>query len=418
MRRTPVALLAVLALTLALPAAAARKPAAAGAAGKATAAAPGETPFRIGYLEWSADPRYGEERVKAQYPLQPWGRPVSGAEQAIREAGFAGAALKIKFTLDRRSGANAAELADTIKTMAGQGVSWFILDANAEVIADVARRTASLPVALLNIAAPEDSLRGAQCQSRLLNVIPNVAMLTDALAQYLVARRWANVLVLKGPSSADAEMAAAWARSAKRFGLKIVDTKPFKLGQDPRERELNNLQLLTGSRDYDAVFVADTDGEFARAVPYQTAKPRPVIGAAGLVADGWHWSWERDGARQLNNRLIKAAGRPVTSYDWAAWMAVKSVVEAVVRSGSTDFAKSYATLRGPGIVLDGFKGFRMGYRAWDGQLRQPILLNTGNWAIAIAPIEGFLDPANNLDTLGFDAKETLCPKDKSFGVSQ
>ena len=377
-----------------------------------------DSAFKIGYLEWSADPRYDEERVKAQYPLQPWGRPYSGAEQAIRETAFAGAALKLKFTLDKHSGAGAAELAETVKQMAGQGVSYFVIDASAEIVAEVARRTASLPVALLNISAPEDSLRGAQCQSRLLHVIPNYSMLTDSLAQYLVSRRWSSVLVLRGPNPGDAEMANAWARSAKRFGVKIADTRPFKLGQDPRERELNNLQLLTGSKDYDAVFVADADGEFARGVPYQTAKPRPVIGAAGLVADGWHWSWERDGARQLNNRLIKAAGRQVTSYDWAAWMAVKSIVEAVTRSGSADFAKSYALLRGPDIVLDGFKGFRMGYRAWDGQLRQPILLNTGNWAIAIAPIEGFLDATNNLDTLGFDVKETACARSLGWGAAK
>lgn len=374
----------------------------------ALAAASGETTYRIGYLEWSEDPRYREERVKAQYPLQPWGRPVAAADQAIAETKFAGVALKLKFALDKRSGADAAELAEQVKKLAADGVGYVIVDADGAVLAELAKRTAGLNVALLNIAAPQDSLRGAACQSRLLHVLPDEAMLTDALAQYLVLRRWPNVLVLKGPTPADEEFAAAWTRSAKRFGLKIVDTRPFKLGQDPRERELNNVQLLTGGKDYDAVFVADTDGEFARSLPYQTAKPRPVIGAAGLVADGWHWSWERDGARQLNNRLIKAAGRPVTSYDWAAWMAVKSVVEAVVRSGSTDFAKSYAALRGPDLVLDGFKGFRMGYRPWDGQLRQPILLNTGNWAIATAPIEGFLDAANNLDTLGFDAKETAC----------
>lgn len=364
--------------------------------------------FKIGYLEWSEDPRYGEERLKAQFPLQPWGRPVAAADQAIAETRFAGAALKLQFVLEKRSAADAAGLAEAVKQLAGQGVSYFIVDADGPVLAELAKRTASLPVALMNISAPDDALRGAQCQARLLHVLPNYGMLTDALAQYLVLRRWSNVLVLKGPNPADAELADAWSRSAKHFGLKIVSTRPFKLGNDPRDRELNNLALLTGNADYDAVFVADADGEFARAVPYQTAKPRAVIGASGLVADGWHWSWERDGARQLNNRLIKAAGRPVTSYDWAAWMAVKSVVEAVVRSGGPDFDKSYAYLRGDDIVLDGFKGFRMGYRRWDGQLRQPILLNTGNWAIAIAPIEGFLDPVNNLDTLGFDAKSTAC----------
>jgi len=379
------------------------------------AARAADMPFRIGYLEWSEDPRYRNERIKAEYPLLPWGRPFAAAEQAIKETAFSGSALKLRFELLKREAADATAMVEMIKAMVTAGVHYVIVDADGAVMADVAKRTAGLPVTLFNIAAQDDALRGAQCSAKLLHVIPNHAMLTDALAQYLVLRRWSNVLVLQGPLPADAAFAAAWARSAKRLGLKIVDTRPFKLGLDPRERELNNLQLLTGSKDYDAVFVADTDGEFARNVPYQTAKPRIVVGASGLVADAWHWSWERDGARQLNNRLLKAAGRHVTSYDWAAWMAVKSVVEAVVRAGTPDYAKSYAYLRGPDIVIDGFKGFRMGYRPWDGQLRQPILLNTGNYAIAVAPIEGFLDPVNNLDTLGFDARETACPKAQALG---
>jgi ABC transporter substrate binding protein (PQQ-dependent alcohol dehydrogenase system) len=374
-----------------------------------------DMPFRIGYLEWSEDPRYRNERIKAEYPLLPWGRPFAAAEQAIKETAFSGSALKLRFELLKREAADATAMVEIVKAMVTAGVHYVIVDADGAVMADVAKRTAGLPVTLFNIAAQDDALRGAQCSAKLLHVIPNHAMLTDALAQYLVLRRWSNVLVLQGPLPADAAFAAAWARSAKRLGLKIVDTRPFKLGLDPRERELNNLQLLTGSKDYDAVFVADTDGEFARNVPYQTAKPRIVVGASGLVADAWHWSWERDGARQLNNRLLKAAGRHVTSYDWAAWMAVKSIVEAVVRAGTPDYAKSYAYLRGPDIVIDGFKGFRMGYRPWDGQLRQPILLNTGNYAIAVAPIEGFLDPVNNLDTLGFDARETACPKAQALG---
>lgn len=377
-----------------------------------------DTPFRIGYLEWSEDPRYRSERVKAEYPLLPWGRPLAAAEQAIRETAFSGSALKLRFELLKREAADANAMVDMVKAMVTAGVRYVIVDADGAVMAELAKRVAGLPVTLFNIAAQDDALRGPACSARMLHVIPNHAMLTDALAQYLVLRRWSNVLVLQGPNPADAAFAAAWARSAKRLGLKTVDTRPFKLGLDPRERELNNLQLLTGSKDYDAVFIADADGEFARNAPYQTAKPRVVIGASGLVADAWHWSWERDGARQLNNRLLKAAGRHVTSYDWAAWMAVKSIVEAVVRAGTPDYAKSDAYLRGPDIVIDGFKGFRQGYRPWDGQLRQPILLNTGNWAIAVAPIEGFLDPVNNLDTLGFDARETACPKSQASGATK
>ena len=81
--------------------------------------------------------------------------------------------------------------------------------------------------------------------------------------------------MLKGPRPEDAALLAAFERSAKRFGVRIVETPPFVLGRDPRERSQNNVALLTAGPDYDVVAVIDTDGEFARDVPYQVQRPRP-----------------------------------------------------------------------------------------------------------------------------------------------
>ena len=50
----------------------------------------------------------------------------------------------------------------------------------------------------------------------------------------------------------------------------------------------------------------------------------------------------------------------------------------------------------------------MSFRAWDRQLRQPMLLTTHNAVIERAPISGFMHQLNELDTLGFDAPETRC----------
>ena len=94
--------------------------------------------------------------------------------------------------------------------------------------------------------------------------------------------------------------------------------------------------------------------------------------------------------------------------DWAAWMAVKALSEAAVRVGGTDLAAVSAYLRGEEIVIDGFKGNRLNFRPWDGQLRQPMLLATHNWVAERAPLSGFLHPTNNLDTLGTDERDTLC----------
>ena len=78
---------------------------------------------------------------------------------------------------------------------------------------------------------------------RLMHLMPSLAMRTDALVQFIVARKWRDILVLEGPDARDAETVRALERSAKRFGARIVAKRPFVLGSDPREREQNNLAL-------------------------------------------------------------------------------------------------------------------------------------------------------------------------------
>jgi ABC transporter substrate binding protein (PQQ-dependent alcohol dehydrogenase system) len=193
-----------------------------------------------------------------------------------------------------------------------------------------------------------------------------------------------------------------------------VETRDFVLGQDPRQRGQNNVALLTSGVDYEIVYVVDAFGEFARAVPYQIQMPRPVVGGAGLVADWWHWAWVRHGAPQLNDRFFRATGRLMTGYDWSAWMAFKVIAEAVLRTQSADFETLRDYIAGDEIILDGFKGYRLDFRPWDHQLRQPLFLTTPNWVVARAPLEGFLHPTNNLDTVGFDETETECDFDEGL----
>jgi ABC transporter substrate binding protein (PQQ-dependent alcohol dehydrogenase system) len=50
----------------------------------------------------------------------------------------------------------------------------------------------------------------------------------------------------------------------------------------------------------------------------------------------------------------------------------------------------------------------LSFRRWDRQLRQPVLLAADRSLVAVAPIEGYLHPRNELDTLGVDEAETKC----------
>lgn len=365
-------------------------------------------PVRFGFLELAQDARYDEEKTYFRGLSRPLGRPLAGAEVALRESRFVGQAVGAEFGLERAQADDAKGLVEQIGKLHGAGVRFFLIDAPGSVVAAVAQAVRGRELLLFNVSAADDALRQEQCQPNLLHTLPNHAMRADAMVQYLVSRKWRSVLMLEGPLPDDKLVSAAFENSARRFGLKIVEKRPFLLSNDPRQRDQGNIGLLTAGPDYDAVFVADTDGEFARSVPYRTVRPRPVVGSEGLVAEAWHWSWERHGAPQLNSRLEKQASRRMASPDWAAWIAVKAVVEAVVRTGNADFRKVAAYVGGDEITIDGFKGNRLGFRPWDGQLRQPILLATHNAVVERAPIQGFLHQINNMDTLGFDKRDSRC----------
>jgi len=361
----------------------------------------------IGHLEMKGDRDYRQSRTFAAFLTQPLGRPHAGGEVALREVKWHGAATGTTFALDRQR-ARQDELVSTAEAMLARGIRFIILDLPAPEIASVSGALAGRDVLLFNIRAAADSLRGTDCRPNLLHIAPSDAMRADAVGQFLALRRWRDVLVLVGPLAADKAMAAAFRRTAARYGLKIEDERAFVLSNDPRQREQNNPLLLTQGSDHDVVFVADSDGEFARDLNYRTVDPRPLVGAEGLAGLAWHWSWSRHGAPQLEKRFQDLAGRPMRDPDWAAWLAVKAVATAVQRTQSELFATLRDHLLSAELVLDGFKGNRLSFRPWDNQLRQPMLLATHNHVVARAPVEGFLHRTNNLDTLGIDEPETTC----------
>jgi ABC transporter substrate binding protein (PQQ-dependent alcohol dehydrogenase system) len=375
----------------------------------AGAGAAERAPFAIGYLEIADDPRYAETRNYTGLKLKTVKRPYPGAEAALRESRVVGRALGLKLRLERAVAANPSELADAARKLRDEaGIRFFIVDADAGALLALADALRGYGMLLFNVSETADRLRRADCRANLMHVIPSRAMLSDAMAQYLVLRDWRRVLLLRGERPEDTDLAEAFQRSAAKFGLKIAAAKDFVLSNDPRERGQNNIRLLTAEPDHDVVFLADSYGEFGRYVPYQTYLPRPVVGSEGLEAAAWHWAWERHGAPQLNQRFEKQAGREMRDADWAAWAAVRLIVEALIRTQSTDFEALVAYLKGEDLTFDAYKGNPASFRPWNNQLRQPILLHTHNAVAARAPLDGFLHRTDVLDTLGIDEPESDC----------
>jgi ABC transporter substrate binding protein (PQQ-dependent alcohol dehydrogenase system) len=363
--------------------------------------------FGIGLVTQADDERYSAQALQKGYADAPGGRSAPAADIALNDslvtlrlAGWTEAKLHAMEV------PTSAEVPAALRRLQQQGIRHVVLELPASGV--VAAAAAAQDLLLFNAAAPEDALRAAQCARQLLHTLPSHAMQMDAIAQLLAARKWNRPLLLVGPLPGDQLLLAAFLRSAKRFGLKPVAQRSFKLSNDPRERDLGNVRLLTSERDYDAVVVLDADGEFAREVPYRTVLPRPVLGSNGVTAQAWSPFSERYGAPQLSRRFLRRAQRPMGSYDWATWVAARTAAEVAGAFNKAGIAEQLQALRQGAVAVDGYKGQRLTYRAWDGQLRQPLLLAHGNGVSEVAPLEGFLHPRTTLDTLGYDAPETGC----------
>jgi len=362
--------------------------------------------FKLTLLTPADDPRLERARLERAVLGHPGGPAVDALRVALAEGQTELDAAGAKLTLEVIEVADAAAAKAAAAKAEKAGSAALLTDLPA---AWTLAATDAVKLPVLNLGSAADSLRQADCRKTLLHLLPSERMRSDALAQTLMARRWAQVLLLTGPSAEDRERSATVQASLKRYGLKLVGSKPFKLSADPRERDLANPLLLTNPATagaYDVVWVVDSDGEFAASLPYRSALPRPVVGDGGLVAVAWSPKFERYGAPQVTRRLTKAAGRPMGAHDWPAWIAGKALVAAAVAA-----PKGPATALQKALFeaeLDGSKGVVMSFRPWDGQLRQPVLLSDGQSVIATAPADGVLHPKNTLDTLGADAPENLC----------
>jgi ABC transporter substrate binding protein (PQQ-dependent alcohol dehydrogenase system) len=268
---------------------------------------------------------------------------------------------------------------------------------------------------VLNARARGDRLRGADCRRNVVHVAPSHAMLADALAQFLVWKRWDEWFLISGSHPADAALAEAFRTAARKFGAEIVEERLFEDTGGARRTDTGHVQVqkqmpvfTQDAADHDVVVAADEVGIFAEYLPFQTWDARPVAGSAGLTARTWHPALEAWGATQFQNRFEAMAGRHMREEDYQAWLAIRIIGEAATRMNSGEFAVLRDHILSPQFEIAGFKGQKLTIRDWDHQLRQPILLATDALTVSVSPQDVYLHQVSQLDTLGRDRPETDC----------
>ena len=356
----------------------------------------------IGYLGYRPDPG----PLLSNVIPEPEDAGLRGAELAIADSNTTGRFLKHRYQLQIQDSDSPEQLLEGARQLHAEGLRLFVVNAPTESLRQLAE---ALPDSLLiNAGSAADELRTERCLPNVLHTLPSRSMLADALGQFLSVRRWNRWLLITGPTADDQAYAEALKRAAKRFGHRIVEEKAWSFDNDQRRSAQAEMPLFTQAREYDVVVVADERGDFGEYVPYHTWLPRPVAGTQGLTPTGWHKTVETYGAAQLQKRFEAHASRWMNDRDFAAWIGVRSLAAAVTRLGATDPQAIRQLSLGEELPLDGFKGRKLTFRPWNGQLRQPIPLVHPRGLVSNSPQEGFLHPSSELDTLGFDAPESSC----------
>lgn len=286
---------------------------------------------------------------------------------------------------------------------------FIIANMNAQKLLQLADHPLAKGRLIFNAGSTNTDLRINQCRPNLLHTIPSRRMLTDGLAQFLIKKNWKKVFLIEGLKAGDKELAEQFRISAKKFRLKIVTDKKWPEGGDMRRNAAAEVPSFTQGADYDVVFIADEVKDFGQYVAYHTWLPRPIVGSHGIEPVAWHRVVEQWGAAQLQSRFRKLTKRHMAQKDYAAWAAMRTVAEGVTRLKTVDVPTLQNYILGPKIRLAMFKGRSMNYRPWSGQMRQTIpLVHAGGAVIKLSPVEGFLHPKTELDTIGIDESLAKC----------
>ena len=359
------------------------------------------------------------QAVKRTLPLSYLDQPpedegVQGARLGIADDGTTGHFTGQSFELVERVAPEEGDIAAAFRDLAAKGPRLVVTDLPAPELLSVASLSEAAAATIFNTGASDDRLRGEDCRANILHLLPSRAMLADALVQYLVAKRWTDLLLVVGHGEGDREFAGDIRHAAQKFQAHIVKEKPWTFVPGARRTDTGHFAIqaevarFTQGISYDVLVVADEEGEFGDDLSYRTFDPRPVAGTQGLVPSAWARPHEQWGATQLQDRFLHQAKRWMTDRDYAAWMAVRAIGEAATRSKSTDPATISAFMRGDRFELAAYKGARLSFRPWDDQLRQPILLADARSLVSVSPQPGFLHQFSELDTLGIDKPETKC----------
>ena len=207
-----------------------------------------------------------------------------------------------------------ADLVAEFKTALAAGERLFVADLKEDDLLAIAPLADQAGALVFNGRAEDDELRTDTCFRSTFHTAPSRAMKADALAQYLLWKRWPRwFLVLRLASRGQA---AGRRLSARRHQVRRRRSSTERVYEDTggaRRTDTGHVQVQAqmpvftqDAGDYDVLIAADEADVFAEYLPYSTWEARPVAGSVGLAA-----GFLEPGARAVGRHADAAAVREV-----------------------------------------------------------------------------------------------------------
>ena len=282
--------------------------------------------------------------------------PVSRLDLRPDDLGFAGAQLATEdnqttgqfmgqtYVTDVVAAAPETALTE-FERLQDAGLRFFAVQARAEELLAISEAAAP-DTLIFNTLAPDTALRSAECRGNILHIAPSRQMQSDAVAQFLIWKKWPRWALIHGSHPEDVALAEAYRASAAKFGAKIVDEREFTDTGGARRTDTGHVQvqrqlpvLTQDLKEHDVIIAADETDVFATYLPFHTWRPSPIVGSAGLRPLEWHPALEAWGGTQFQNRFEELTGRYMRPEDYTAWLALRVLGEAVTRTKSADPAE-------------------------------------------------------------------------------
>ena len=246
---------------------------------------------------------------------------LAGAQLAIEDNNTTGQFTKQEYELRDAAVSDPQQASDALGKFAAEGIRFVVADLPADMLLAVADAAAKSDILVFNAAATDDVLRGDECRANVVHVAPSRSMLADALAQYLVVKKWTRWFLIVGSHQADKDYADAMKRAAQRFGAEIVEERVYEDTGGARTTDSGLAQVeaqmavfTQSAADHHVVVVADESEVFGPYVPFHTWSPAPVVGTAGLRPSSWSPRYATGrastGRTRTSNRSSTRVGPP------------------------------------------------------------------------------------------------------------